>query len=149
MIQIAVYPSLFWLFAGIADMLIRLKIILQLERVFLLPDKVYLITHSQDDKSAQYIEKISKVHPQGEISEGREKNYKYRDLFECLQSYKQIIKEEEHGAHIYINVSTGSKVSSIAGTLACMIWKGTPYYAHIDYDNKKDPADGLPDENVT
>ena len=26
---------------------------------------------------------------------------------------------------------------------------GTPYYAHIDYDNiKKDPTDGLPDEKV-
>ena len=30
-----------------------------------------------------------------------------------------------------------------------MIWKGTPYYAHIDYNNKKDPKDDLPDENVT
>jgi hypothetical protein len=34
--------------------------------------------------------------------------------------------------------------------IACMIWKATPYYAHIDYENsKKDPADdGLPDEKV-
>jgi hypothetical protein len=30
-----------------------------------------------------------------------------------------------------------------------MIWKGTPYYAHIEYNDKKDPADGLPDEDVT
>jgi hypothetical protein len=30
-----------------------------------------------------------------------------------------------------------------------MIWKGTPYYAHMEYNNKKDPADGLPDEDVT
>jgi hypothetical protein len=30
-----------------------------------------------------------------------------------------------------------------------IIWGGTPYYAHIDYDNiKKDPADGLPEEKV-
>ena len=75
------------------------------------------------------------------------------DLFDCLQTYKKIINEEEEkrgkNAHIYINVSTGSKVSSIAGTLACMIWKGTPYYAHMEYNDKKDPADGLPDEDVT
>jgi hypothetical protein len=26
---------------------------------------------------------------------------------------------------------------------------GTPYYAHLDYDNiKKDPADSLPEEKV-
>ncbi|MGB7959473.1 MAG: DUF6293 family protein, partial [Nitrososphaeraceae archaeon] len=36
-----------------------------------------------------------------------------------------------------------------AGTLACMIWNGTPYYTHIDYnDTKKDPSDGLPDEKI-
>jgi hypothetical protein len=30
-----------------------------------------------------------------------------------------------------------------------MIWKGTPYYAHIDYDNIKiDPLDGFPDEKI-
>ena len=112
-------------------------------------DKVYLLTHSQDDKAAQYIEKISKVLRKEKFLKVEKRTTNIWDLFECLQSYKQIIKEEEHGAHIYINVSTGSKVSSIAGTLACMIWKGTPYYAHIDYDNKKDPSDGLPDENVT
>jgi CRISPR/Cas system-associated protein Csm6 len=73
-------------------------------------------------------------------------------FFKSLQTYKKIIKEvEEQGknVHLYINVSTGSKVSSIAGTLACMIWKGTPYYAHIDYNDKKDPVDYLPDEDVT
>ena len=75
------------------------------------------------------------------------------DLFDCLQTYKKIINEEEKkggkDTHVYINVSTGSKVSSIAGTLACMIWKGTPYYVHMEYNDKKDPTDGLPDENVT
>jgi hypothetical protein len=29
-----------------------------------------------------------------------------------------------------------------------MIWKGTPYYAHIEYNDKTDPEDSLPDENV-
>jgi hypothetical protein len=75
------------------------------------------------------------------------------NLFECLQTYKNIIKEEQEkggkDTQIYMNISTGSKISCIAGTMACMIWKGTPYYAHIEYNNKKDPADGLPDEDVT
>jgi hypothetical protein len=30
-----------------------------------------------------------------------------------------------------------------------MIWKGIPYYAHMEYNNNKDPVDGLPDEDVT
>jgi uncharacterized protein DUF6293 len=66
-----------------------------------------------------------------------------------LSSYKEIIKSGEGRLHIYINVSTGSKVTSIVGTLACMIWKGTPYYVHIKYDDKKDSEDGLPEESVT
>jgi hypothetical protein len=53
------------------------------------------------------------------------------------------VKKEQQGknVHIYINVPTGSKVSSIAGS--------NSYYAHIDYNEKKDPADDLPDEDVT
>jgi hypothetical protein len=74
------------------------------------------------------------------------------DLFECLETYKKIINDEEHeggkNTNIFVNVSTGSKVSSIAGTMACMIWKGTSYYAHIEYNDKTDPEDGLPDEDV-
>ena len=29
-----------------------------------------------------------------------------------------------------------------------MIWKGTPYYAHIECNDKIDPEDGLTDEDV-
>ena len=111
-------------------------------------DKVYLITHLQDDKAAPYLEKIFKVLRKEKFLTIEKRTTNIWDLFECLKTYKKIITEEQ-GAHIYINVSTGSKVSSIAGTLACMIWKGIPYYAHIDYNNKKDPDDGLPDENIT
>ncbi|MDQ6666899.1 MAG: DUF6293 family protein [Thermoproteota archaeon] len=57
----------------------------------------------------------------------------------------QEFTDEEHegdqNSDIFVNVSTGSKVSSIAGTMACMIWKGTPYYARIDYNDKTDPED--------
>lgn len=90
-------------------------------------DKVYLITHSQDDKALAYLEKIPKVLRKEKFLKVEKRTTNIWDLFECLQAYKKIIKEEQ-GAHVYINVSTGSKVSSIAGTLACMIWKGTTYY---------------------
>jgi hypothetical protein len=107
-------------------------------------DKVYLITHSYKDKATPYLEKILKILKKEKYLQIQKRSTNIWDFFECLQTYKQIITGEEKDAHIYINVSTGSKVTSIAGTLACMIWKGTPYYAHIDYDSiKKDPTDGL------
>jgi len=75
------------------------------------------------------------------------------DLFECLETCKKLINDDVNeggkNTNIFVNVSTGSKESSIAGTMACMIWKGTPYYAHIDYNDKTDPEDGLPNEDVS
>ncbi|MGC1932537.1 MAG: DUF6293 family protein [Candidatus Nitrosopolaris sp.] len=115
-------------------------------------DKVYLITHSQDDKAAAYLEKIMKILRKEKYLKVEKRAMDIWDLFECLETYKKIITDEEDeggkNTHIFVNVSTGSKVSSIAGTMACMIWKGTPYYAHIEYSDKTDPEDGLPDEDV-
>jgi len=115
-------------------------------------DKVYLITHSMDDKAAAYLEKIMKLLRKEKYLKIEKKAMNIWDLFECLETYKKIINGEEHergkNTNIFVNVSTGSKVSSVAGTMACMIWKGTPYYAHIKYNDKTDPEDGLPDEDV-
>ena len=56
-----------------------------------------------------------------------------RDLFELLNIYRKIIVQEK-GNQIYINVSTGTKIEAIAGTMASMIFRDdtieiTPYYA--------------------
>ena len=115
-------------------------------------DKVYLITHSEADKGTAYLEKTMKILCREKYLKIAKRAMNIWDLFDCLETYKKIINEEEHengkGTHIFINVSTGSKVSSVAGTMVCMIWKGTPYYAHIEYNDKTDPDDGLPDEDV-
>jgi hypothetical protein len=111
-----------------------------------------MITHSKDDKAAAYLEKIMKILRKEKYLKIERRAMNIWDLFECLETYKKIINDEEHerdkNSDIFVNVSTGSKVSSIAGTMACMIWKGTPYYAHIEYNDKTDPEDGLPDEDV-
>ena len=112
-------------------------------------DKVYLITHSNQDKAVPHLEKILKILKKERFLQIQKRYTNIWDFFECLQTYKKIIREEQNSGHIYINVSTGSQIMSIAGMFACMIWGGTPYYAHIDYDNiKKDPMDGLPEVRV-
>ena len=112
-------------------------------------DKVYLVTHHSRDRAAKYMEKIIKVLRKEKLVSIEKVTTDIWDLFECLKCYKAIMQKEGETAQIYVNVSTGSKIVSIAGTLACMIWKGTPYYTHVDYDNtKKDPSDGLPDESI-
>jgi hypothetical protein len=112
-------------------------------------DKVYLITHKQDNKSSKYLAMILKIlqrdYPSIMIEH---KTSDLWDLFACLNTYKQIIRKENEN-HVYINVSTGSKVASIAGTLACMIWKGTPYYARINYETSPDVREIIKEEKVT
>jgi hypothetical protein len=116
-------------------------------------DKVYLITRSGEDKAASHLEKIMKILRKEKYLQVEKRATDIWNLFDCLRTYKNIINEEEvkggKNTHIYINISTGSKISCVAGTMACMIWKGTPYYAHIEYSDKNDLADGLPDEDVT
>ena len=90
-------------------------------------DKVYLLTRSHDDGATAYLDKVLKILRKERYLQIEKRTMDIWDLFDCLQTYKKIIKEEEErggkSTHIYINVSTGSKVSSIAGTMACMIWK--------------------------
>ena len=105
------------------------------------------------DKAAAYLDKIMRILRKEKYLQIEKRTMDIWDLFDCLQTYKKIIKDEDEkggkNTHIYVNISTGNKVSSVAGTMACMIWKGTPYYAHMEYNDKRDPADGLPDEDVT
>lgn len=110
-------------------------------------DKVYLITHSDDTESARYVKKIQDtLHKKGKHLKIEHRRANMWDLFDCLKVYREIIEAEKRN-HIYINVSTGSKVSAIAGTLACMIWKGVPYYTMIKYPVTYD-RDGFPIEVV-
>ncbi len=112
-------------------------------------DKVYLITYSRNDKGLPYLKKILEILGQHKNIEVQKITGDIWDLFEILNRFKKILQiENAAGSHVYVNVSTGSKVAAIAGTLACMLWKGTPYYAHINYEEKRNFA-GFVDDNVT
>src|SRR5207244_248115 len=54
------------------------------------------------------------------------------DLFACIIKFKEIVKKEE-GNLLYVNVSTGTKVTAIAGTIVSMLVGSTPYYAKVNY----------------
>ncbi|MBN1431183.1 MAG: hypothetical protein JW931_00245 [Methanomicrobiaceae archaeon] len=109
-------------------------------------DKVYLITEKKekDDTGLFYVKEIenrlSKLKRPIEI-EKRGTDIVGRDLYDTLRIYRQIA-EEESGNHIFVNVSTGTKIHAIAGMMTCMIFRKeenlfTPYYAvPSDYDNE-------------
>ena len=111
-------------------------------------DKVYLVTFGEDDSASKFFSQIK-----NELSK------KYRhiqivevfidiwNLFECIGKFCEIILAEKSN-HVYINVSTGTKITAIAGMLSCMLWDANPYYAPVSYPHPKKIQD-LPTEQVS
>jgi uncharacterized protein DUF6293 len=96
-------------------------------------DRVWLIVHSDPNEDAgqpfakQIAESLKERHIELKL-EGAHRT----ELFDTLGVLRKIIFQEANNA-IFINVSSGSKIQSIASMMACMIFKDrvdiTPYYA--------------------
>lgn len=97
-------------------------------------DKVYLISKSKDDHASDRMKQIRKTLERYPHIEVHDVYVNIWDLFGCLEKFREIF-DSERGNHLHINVSTGSKIVSIAGMIACMLWKGTPYYAKLNYED--------------
>jgi len=97
-------------------------------------DKVWLIIEpniESSDASYHYNEIQERLDSLGVLSD--KKQCEIHDLFGLLNIYRKII-DDEKGNQIFINVSTGTKIEAIAGTMASMIFRDstteiTPYYA--------------------
>jgi ribonuclease J len=97
-------------------------------------DKALLVSYTKDSKIAEsnlrrVKDGIRKGVPSCELETLSTDVW---DLFSCLETYRTIFSEQS-GHHVFVNVSTGSKITSIAGMLACMLWGGSPYYAKLNY----------------
>ncbi len=102
-------------------------------------DKVYLVSKSKGDSASERMKQVRKTLEKYPHVDVREVYINIWDLFCCLEKFREIF-ESEKGNHVHVNVSTGSKIISIAGMIACMLWKGTPYYAKLDYDDSGGPS---------
>jgi len=105
-------------------------------------DKIYFIRHITDKQRNHEVfynsirKKIDKKLPSVEIID----NIKVDiwDLYDCVEKFREIIQnEKEQKNEVFVNVSSGSKVTAIAGMLSCMIWKARPYYTKISYPEIK------------
>lgn len=102
-------------------------------------DRVYLVTRSERDAAAPFVEEVVRrlLRASWPI-EVRVVRTDLWDVFQALGAYREIFASERRtdrnapGAlPIRVNVSTGTKITAIAGTLACMLWKGEPYYVQV------------------
>ena len=110
-------------------------------------DRVYFIRIKPQDTAELYYQEIMKeIKLQYSHIEIREEYTDMWDLYQCLEKFREVIFKERKN-QIFINVSSGTKISAIAGMLSCMLWNATPYYARVTYEEPK-RIEELPTENV-
>jgi len=102
-------------------------------------DRVYLFTRAEQDAAAPFVDEV--VRRLNRLPWGLEVEVVRTDLwdvFGALASFREIFAREGRTNRnapdvlpVRVNVSTGTKITAIAGTLACMLWKGEPYYVQV------------------
>jgi hypothetical protein len=102
-------------------------------------DRVYLLTRAERDRAAPFVEEVTRrLRRASWPVEVKVVRTDLWDVFHALESLRSIFEAEgrtDRSARdivpLRVNVSTGTKITAIAGTLACMLWNGTPYYAQV------------------
>ena len=105
-------------------------------------DKIYFIKHITDTQRNHEVfydyirEEIDKKLPSVEIID--DIKIDIWNLYHCVEKFREIIQnEKKQNNEVFVNVSSGSKITAIAGMLSCMIWKARPYYTKISYPEVK------------
>ncbi len=101
-------------------------------------DKVYLVSFQREDSASKYFAQVKRKLSQDYKHVKIEEVFlAIWDLYDCIEKFREIILKEK-GNHVYVNVSTGTKITAIAGMLSCMLWNATPYYAPVSYSKARD-----------
>jgi hypothetical protein len=102
-------------------------------------DRAYLLTKGRDDAAAAFVtEVVERLNAADPSLEVRVEATEIWDVFRTLGAFRRIFEREHRSERrdaavvpIRVNVSTGTKITAIAGTLACMLWRGEPYYVQV------------------
>ncbi len=102
-------------------------------------DRVYLLTRAERDAAAPFVDEVARRLARAPWPiDVRIVRTDLWDVFGALASLRQIFEQEDRADRsranqvpIRVNVSSGTKITAIAGTLASMLWKGEPYYVQV------------------
>jgi hypothetical protein len=102
-------------------------------------DRVYLVTRDQSDDARPFVAEVQRRLARSRWPvDVRVVPTPIWDVFGALGVYRTIFEREQrtdrHAGSVVplrVNVSTGTKITAIAGTLACMLWRGEPYYVQV------------------
>jgi hypothetical protein len=102
-------------------------------------DRVYLVTRDGDDAAAPFVAEVERRLARARWPvDVQVVPTPIWDVFGALGAYRRVFEREGRSDRnasgvvpIRVNVSTGTKITAIAGTLACMLWRGEPYYVQV------------------
>ncbi len=104
-------------------------------------DRVYLLTRAGDDAAAPFVDEVVRRLKAAPFPiDLHILRTEIWNVFAALELLRQIFESERrvdrrapNVVPIRVNVSTGTKITAIAGTLACMLWRGEPYYVQLSH----------------
>ncbi len=106
-------------------------------------DRVYLLTDDKENEiGLRYLEELD--HRIKKIIDAKDfismgcPMWDFQNLMSLI--CELVRKEKLAGNFVYINVSSGSKLSAIAGTLASLMYDAIPYYAQAEKYNIEYPG---------
>jgi hypothetical protein len=107
------------------------------------PDRVYLINFRGKTLFKQVFDAVKKQLIEQRVvitSEIFEIQCDFYNFTEVLQIYAKLMHQEQQaGNQVFFNVSTGGKMNSLAGMLACLLFGGTPYFCMEDFEEERIP----------
>lgn len=112
-------------------------------------DKVYLISQEIGDKGREFVDINKRLLEVKNIEVIVEFAESVHELSALLSKIKKIIREEDKDNYIFINISSGSTLSTIAGIISSMMFKDrkiTPYY--VKPENYPDNANNEEIKNL-
>jgi hypothetical protein len=102
-------------------------------------DRAYLLTRSGDDAAQGFVQEVvRRLRSADRALDVVVVATDIWDVFGALGELRRIFEAEGRSDRkatdvvpLRVNVSTGTKITAIAGTLACMLWRGEPYYVQV------------------
>ncbi|MFC6905974.1 DUF6293 family protein [Halalkalicoccus tibetensis] len=104
-------------------------------------DRVVLIGHVEDE-GITYLEALREELAESDRIELDSRTCDVFDLYDALGAIAGAIADHPDD-EVYVNLSAGSKITAIAGMIACMTAGATPIYARPDYGPE---GRAIPDE---
>lgn len=107
-------------------------------------DVVVAVTYGENDALAPYLVDLLDELAANDRIELERRACDIFDLYDALGTIAGAIEDYPDDA-VYVNLSAGSKITAIAGMLACMASDARPIYAKPDYgpDSERVPEDPL------